>query len=249
MFIVLRTQSQCPNGKYWDGSTCQNCHRLCRRCHGPTNADCDQCESSVPNNGALVGTICECSDGYFYDSTQSTPSSYCQPCPALCEKCTNGSCTDCVATQGVVLSGSVCVCSSFGYYQATNAITGGAYCDNCHPLCMTCTGPLSTQCASCDLSKMAVFASPSTCACPGKYYYDMGTTNCEPCDPLCAQCIGASANECIWCDPATGHGVVGSPGLCVAQCAQGYFVDPISNDCTRNPFSHFVFSRRLITLI
>lgn len=89
-------------------------------------------------------------------------------------------------------------------------------CEYCHPSCASCSGPLSTDCLSCeaDIDSFAAdgnleyfplyfIQQAGIChtMCPsGQYMKDDPVTKtgvCSKCDPACVHCMGPSATDCM----------------------------------------------------
>jgi len=208
--------------------SCQPCHRLCKRCHGPTRNDCDECRTdTVPFLRPLQGKSCKCIDGTFDDDQQVLPSQYCQPCHEFCTKCDGARdlCSECIDSTGIMHNGIKCVCNRPGYFVYFNTTLNQEQCVKCHPLCAKCTGPSNTQCSDCDTSRGGVYSEPKTCDCVPHSYYDKAEGYCVPCDALCGNCIGPGPRECTSCDPYNAYSVIDKPTWCITSCAEldGYF--------------------------
>ena len=91
---------------------CVACHPLCKKCHGTTFNDCDECWADINLIDTLKGSTCNCIVGYFYDSTKLTKADYCQPCHEFCKDCITmfKYCTKCNDIPGVHFDNYNCLC-------------------------------------------------------------------------------------------------------------------------------------------
>eukprot|EP01022_Parablepharisma_sp_SALTPOND_P012507 TRINITY_DN1609_c0_g2_i1.p1 TRINITY_DN1609_c0_g2~~TRINITY_DN1609_c0_g2_i1.p1 ORF type:complete len:1244 (+),score=61.49 TRINITY_DN1609_c0_g2_i1:84-3815(+) len=219
----------CPEGTFQDlpeQTSCKDCHKLCKNCYGPTNSECYHCKEGVLNLYEDL-SYCACREGFFYDSIQTDPSEYCQPCAPFCKTCkeTATNCQSCIDNKGVMFWDGTCKCMADDYFIYANATTGIVECVTCHPLCASCYGPFNTQCTSCDSSKGSVFNGADTCTCKEGYYYDEETTECLQCNHLCSSCFGGDPNQCFTCNTMVAYYVEDVPNLCVSDCwsLEGYY--------------------------
>jgi len=183
----------CPLGQFqpnYGADSCVSCHRLCSKCHGYTNVDCDEC-ISLSAVALISPNTCQCKAGFYYDCTALLDVNLCAPCPPFCASCSSATtCLACINKPGINSVGSSCQCNGFGYTVATLP-DFTLDCVPCHPKCLTCLGPYSTQCASCD-SKLHLIlnTTKNTCDCINGYYLDISTDSCNACDLSCTKCIG-----------------------------------------------------------
>ena len=139
---------------------------------------------------------------------------------------------------------SQCKCSDFpsgcyfcpdGYYFDTDS------CKQCHGLCATCNGPLSTNCLTCSTTVAYVVqagattcecnttltlsfdVATQTCKCPTHQYLNAGS--CHECYSACENCNGPNSNECESCFDSDG---VVSSGASTCTLLEGYFYDSTS---------------------
>jgi len=201
---------------------------LCRKCHGDTRDDCDECRNSEINNlDEKIESTCNCKVGYFDDNTQTIKSKYCQPCNVFCSRCdiTSDNCSSCIDNPGVISNNYKCECIAPSYFVYYNSTVQIDQCVKCHPLCTKCNGPLNSQCDFCDTEIGGIFKSPSTCMCKFHYYYEPSDASCAICDGLCLECSGPTSSQCLSCDLSKGFSVSNSANLCVYDCSalDGYF--------------------------
>ncbi len=105
--------------------------RVCLQC--PTN--CQTCTSTS------VCTVCLSS---YSLTTASQCSNVCGPSCDLCNTVTSV-CTTCSSGYSLNIS-NLCQCNARTYAVSFTNFT----CLSCHSSCLTCTGPLNTDCLSCD---------------------------------------------------------------------------------------------------
>ncbi|CAD8069621.1 unnamed protein product [Paramecium sonneborni] len=113
-------QCLCYDG-YYDQiniQQCQPCDKLCTKCNGPTNKNCQSC--IILNNLIKTGNTCECSIGYYFDEFKLK----CLKCSDKCETCfnfSNTSCLSCYSIQFRIIDGLNCKCQN-GYYDDNSDI-------------------------------------------------------------------------------------------------------------------------------
>jgi proprotein convertase subtilisin/kexin type 5 len=97
--------------------------------------------------------------GYYESDT-----SICAPCDPKCQSCNDSSensCLACDESSFRVLNYGLKTCECMdGYYNIPSIVACGV----CHINCETCTGPLSTDCLTCDLFKNRI-PENGTCSC------------------------------------------------------------------------------------
>ena len=201
-------------------NTCLPCHPLCKRCHGSTFNDCDECVVGVLNLDVFRPPTCNCIRGYFYDSTRSNVNNSCNICYEFCSKCITQptNCQACIPNLGLSLVGSTCTCNAPGYFVYRNTTVNQDQCVRCNPLCLQCTGPLNTQCSQCDSTVGAIYKGSNTCSCVSHKYYDPLLQVCAVCNSLCLECTGPSSNECNGCNSGIGLSVSDKSTVCVRTC-------------------------------
>lgn len=206
---------------------CLPCHNMCKRCHGSSFYECDECRTNIAHIDILRGTTCNCIESYYYDATKTLPSDYCQRCHEFCLECLGVStnCQRCIDNNGISSDGSSCKCNVPGYFVYWNTTISEQQCVECHPLCSKCDGPFNTQCDICDTSIGAVFLSPRTCVCSNHYYYSAQEQKCTVCSSLCGNCFGGTPDKCYNCNPSVAYSVEGASSLCVEDCLalDGYY--------------------------
>jgi hypothetical protein len=204
----------CPSTKYYfdERQICRPCDVTCQTCRGPTALDCLTCptnsifQSSTPNSifgsctvplGKVMGL-----SGYIY------------PCHASCKTCSDISPRGCLSCEpSLTLNSGRCVCPYGSQPSPTDPKLCIPISTSCHFSCLTCSGPLPTQCLTCIPS--ATLQS-SACKCMTSFY--MAPTGiCAPCHSTCLECTGPSSSECTTC-PASF--ILTSLGTCTCPPSQ-----------------------------
>jgi len=225
----------CGDGFYQDlegQAFCKTCHKLCKTCYGPSFTDCILCTEGVLNLYENAPQ-CECNEGYFYDSTKISLNQLCQPCPDFCKTCSGQICFACINNGGVNKIGTTCKCNVAGYFPYYNSTINQMQCVKCHPLCMTCTGPETDMCGSCDASKKAILISLNKCDCEQGYFYNEDKMMCEKCSSICKNCFGPNSDQCTECINGISYNVENILNLCVTDCLSLISYYKSSNSCKK----------------
>ncbi|KAL4482616.1 hypothetical protein ABPG73_021276 [Tetrahymena malaccensis] len=223
----------CKSNEYQDSSSnkCAPCNVTCATCSGPASTQCLTCQAgqllyTSPDNKKTC--INSCPDGYFSD----TKNNVCAQCNSSCLTCAspgdNKSCLTC-APNLYLLNGQCVNSCPQKYYSTTSTNPQTMICKQCYQDCLTCSGPQSTDCKTCQLPNYFV-AATSQCLpnCPPKFYKNDPLALCSACDPSCANCSGPSANQCTSC---TGSSYLDG-NSCVNTCSPGKFANQNDNTCT-----------------
>jgi len=123
-------------------------------------------------------------------------------------------------------------CPSASYVDST-----ANKCLNCHPWCLTCWGPLNTQCSRCNnvtsssnqVTIYYLISGMGTCSqtCPDSQYIDAKVPNyCQLCSSSCLTCATSSSN-CVSCQ--TGNYYLN--GACYPSCPTGNYSDSTTSQC------------------
>lgn len=185
-----------------DSQTCRACDGNCVLCFGKTSGECTKCQT----NFFLYQTSCLslCPSGYY-----NNPTGLCTPCPLGCKECSYNSaveCQSCLAPFFLDVNRISCIsaaasCSDSLYYKDNTTRA----CQRCDIACLTCFGPLITNCRSCDAPYFLI-DQLNTCSenCPQGYYRDSTTANeCKACDASvgCETCDQSDKTLCLNCLP------------------------------------------------
>ncbi|KRX07476.1 Insulin-like growth factor binding protein, N-terminal [Pseudocohnilembus persalinus] len=218
----------CPNGLFQNDATneCDSCDSTCETCSGPASNECITCKSSPQHYFMSSDSSCyeTCPDGY-YSSDITNPKS-CEPCDISCATCTSNSvCQSC--NSGYFLTNNSCQSSCPDGQYPENATNE---CTQCDSNCLTCTGPTSTDCASCSNSPQKYFlASEQKCyaTCPDGYFADENASpkSCEQCHSNCETCD--SLTTCQSCNQ--GYQLVND--FCESPCPDGQYYDENDQNC------------------
>jgi proprotein convertase subtilisin/kexin type 5 len=108
-------------------------------------------------------------------------------------------------------------------------------CDYCNSSCVTCTGPDSSSCISCNTASFKILTNVTggycLASCPTIAYFTSGTI-CLACDTTCYTCSGIGSNQCTSC--LTGlflSLVTTSAGYCRYVCPQSSYPDTPTKKC------------------
>ncbi|KAM3128632.1 hypothetical protein pb186bvf_019261 [Paramecium bursaria] len=206
---------QCVAGRYDTGiATCQICSAFCKTCSG-TATTCLSCQASQFRS--LVGSDCNCIDGYYEANPVTT---ICPTCFFTCATCTGEGSQACVTcTTGLQrhLSGNTCVCDD-GLYEEIDGT-----CQPCTPPCKTC-GNSGTQCITC-VENLFRIINNGACTCMAGYQ-DIGNLACSGCAYQCQTCQG-NINKCLTC-PANTNRVYSSADF-TCPCAAGFYDNGAAN--------------------
>lgn len=118
-------------------------------------------------------------------------------CHPSCLQCTgsgNNKCTLCPLNSNRITSpdsNGFCTCQT-GFYE-NNQVN----CLTCHPNCLTCNGPLSSNCLTCRSTDFREIVT-GTCTCQIGYY-EKNTPLCGKCHYTCVKCSGPAINQCTQC--------------------------------------------------
>jgi hypothetical protein len=177
----------------------------CPTCTSESLSSCLSCGIDTTNNityflqFATTQCVPACPGGQFPDVMSFS----CLPCNSICSNCSlvSTNCTACTLVSSVIpvyLYNSTCNtnCPSGLYPNSTD--TKNRLCSKCHSYCLTCYGPLNSNCTACanftsivaGVTKITLFYKSLTgdicnSSCP------MGQFN----NPL-----SANPNNCIMCD-------------------------------------------------
>lgn len=219
---VVACVQTCPAGFFGDpqSASCTGCPPECITCDDPFH--CLSCSefSASPINGVCPQP---CSADRYYDMVQLT----CVSCPSQCTSCQElGSCTGCAGGLLLTLDGQ---CAQTCPNKTVENLAKGR-CEStvCGASCLTCLGPETDQCLSCD-SPLVLHENTCLDSCPtGRYSTGH---ECAPCHTSCTTCGGPSESECDTCPE--GHlldhfhcihscppGSYSSTGLCLS-CLEG----------------------------
>ena len=152
--------------------------------------------------------VCErCKEGFTLRGGNT-----CQACSDnSCYYCINDALDHCTKCRDNASWGTnKCDCNENFYLDTLTGI-----CKNCHNSCAHCTGPINTQCISCNHTNNAFLSAALTCSCIDTYYLDTTPTElCKPCGNGCRTCSGPNNNQCVTCfdGSAPAGGICNCPG-------------------------------------
>ena len=210
--IPNQCHSQCVNGCAKEGP------KYCDICKHYRIAETLECVQNCP-----LGTY----------SNRNT----CHHCPALCAECSGAhTCTKCLPHAFRQDDESCTDRCSDGTFPTSNGS-----CSSCHLSCMSCDGPLESNCTSCHpqftLRDSACVIHEST-SCPTGQYFDHRAHECRLCHATCASCEGKESNQCTAC---FGGAVINEEGRCTdsrqlrMSCFPGQYFDGDEFACATCP--------------
>ena len=231
-----RCVSYCPDGYYFNGSSCLNCGFNCISCHNGnfcincvinyflgingscvsscdahqynSNGVCQTCNSECLNCTTLNWNCSACSNGYIKNNT----SGVCEACNSECLSCTNfkGNCSGC--STGYIINSS----------DSSQCILG-----SCPTHCI-CDLYIS-NCIQCDSDKYTLKNNKCQPICPNfGYFLNESIQECIKCSDNCLNCVNTSVcTQCIspyflinqTCVKSCGYGKIEDQGVCI-NCSQ-----------------------------
>lgn len=139
-----KTPDTCAGGECECSKQISTCPDGCETCHA-TNQSCTSCSASFP---LLYEDRCyfSCPLGSLPDPAAGT----CVPCHPSCRSCMGGRADQCTSCDSIGMNAyqyhGQCVLSCpVGSYSDENRV-----CHDCSARCKTCSGPLATDCLSCE---------------------------------------------------------------------------------------------------
>ncbi|CAD8161406.1 unnamed protein product [Paramecium octaurelia] len=235
--MLVGSQCICKQGYFETGHAdqiCLKCYVNCFNCKGISENDCTECGDPNIYSKYFDNGKCFCFQRTLLQ-TQSDGNSICKPCHPLCEKCyqpsdntTNQYCTMCIEGQHRVVSNDFrCACQD-GYGESGTS----DICIKCHYSCLSCKGPLQTDCIACSTVAHRHLTVDYKCACD-QAYYDPGFKDqlCYlACHHSCASCNVYGQDKCTSC-PSTRHpDKVGTNFQCLCNDSN-YYSDPVFLEC------------------
>jgi hypothetical protein len=208
----------CLTGFYLNNGRCEKCHPFCATCSGPSPSDCLTC----PVLHSLDAGYCKpssCGVGARINYAAKD----CTSCHGSCASCTGPLATDCyTCPTGRLLIGATMTCVSSCPVSTFYNLAALA-CQACDASCLTCTGPLPTDCTMCFTGGYKIQVNSSLCAsgCNPRSYLDpLFPNNCQPCHASCDTCLGGLSTNCSSCFTPQ---VLDLDNSCQPQCSPGYF--------------------------
>ena len=216
--------------------TCERCNGACQTCSGPTSADCQSC--NICDKKTKTGDcpcVTSCPAGKYPESASNSKSQFeCEECSNLCGAggCIGNGAHQCIGTCAVAWFDGACVddCPTGTWIDPSRK------CLPCHQECNRdggCSGPMSSQCDSCENVMREGQCSKS---CAANEYAaalvedgtDDGAKQCAVC---AAQC-GAEGCQGPTSSVADCNGVcagVQLDGECLDACPTGHVVDSLDD--------------------
>lgn len=148
---------------YFEGGNdiCDTCSNRCLECSNPATA-CTTCAGTTRS----AAPSCACIDGYYDDGSSAD----CIQCQYSCLTCNDGtSCLTCDSSKYRSFSSTTNLCKCMNRYYDDGTST--TLCSACDPTCLTCLGPLNTDCLGCNAGSYRIYDSTTHgCICDTGYY-------------------------------------------------------------------------------
>ena len=223
--------TSCPTKYYKDTtvSKCIACQLECTTCFGPSNSQCNSCQSGYFLQPTSTSCLDSCPLGYWSDSSKNI----CSSCNLACSICTgpnNNQCSVCSSQHFLQPNSSICLrtCPD-GYYP--NTLTKA--CSPCASTCNYCVGPTAADCAICAGGfYLNLLTQKCVTSCSKGYYPNDATRLCSICDPSCFNCFGPTKDNCSSCNSR--YFLQPSSSTCLSSCssAPGHWEDRSTNECS-----------------
>jgi len=233
---------ECDDNNTLAGDGCSaNCTiEVGYECSGGSMTSQDSC-ASVCGDGLQVGSEgcddgnrvsldgcsanCAIEAGFTCSGGSAASRDVCVACAESCATCSGPlatECTTCAASYPFFDSPGSCLasCLPIGKYADSSSV-----CQPCGATCGTCTGPTSSDCASC-ASADTPFLHSSMCVaeCPsiGTFSGVVGSVaTCVTCESSCLTCGGPGSTDCLSCASDKYY----DAGTCVDACPSGKYAD------------------------
>jgi proprotein convertase subtilisin/kexin type 5 len=131
----------------------------------------------------------------------------------------------------------------FQCYTTTTCPAGSALsvadnvCVSCHYTCLTCTGPLDTECKTCDSAAgVAPFRDPvfpvtgGKCPCQAGYYENAANKVCATCISKYSLCGTCDQNDCLTCSQSMFINITATNNQ-GCRCPDNFYYVPASDVC------------------
>jgi proprotein convertase subtilisin/kexin type 5 len=206
-------------------------------------SDCLSCDSSNINYKYLW-TLTKTCYAYCPDGSSLTNPSetVCVACHSSCKTCSGGAeinrCESCNIdgpTPYYFPNERICVSICPPYTFVSDQMN--KICSRCHEECLTCSGPIRTECLSCNSSRTDYkfywgFSKTCTSNCPEESYVsDPLQAVCLGCHPTSKTCSGGSGEG--FCDSCDTSGATPfyftSNRTCLVICPLASFISDVSN--------------------
>lgn len=180
--------TSCLDGYYKNTTTftCQVCDPKCKTCFGNGKNQCLSCQTGEN----LLENTCintDCPAGYFCEKF------VCLKCDATCKTCSGLSSSECLSCElPRYYFGNTCYLTCPSYFYGENSTNSCSekcpndtyadattkVCTKCSLSCLTCSGYLENQCASCPTG---IFLEEGKCVekCSPGYYPDYVSNTCK----------------------------------------------------------------------
>ena len=228
-----------------DKMLCESCNNHCALCFGPSNMECNKCNSPY-----YLGNHKECIYTECNNYPNTFPSNFiCENCDPMCDGCFHSptKCLACAFPFLYLKETSLCLTScplSYYSYHLAQLCLRNIYIYilyiACPQLCEECEmiipHNISTDNLFCTYCSRNYFLQRENniCAkgneCDLNTYPEPKTRTCNLCNIACQECLGPHNFECIVCNE---NFVLSSQGICEEIiCPVGYYLENLK--CKRN---------------
>jgi len=192
----------CPEHFINIGGICYECHESCVNCTDNTDSGCINCQPFL----YFYKNKCfkRCPDGTFAKDNYT-----CEKCQDPCGNCLSlEKCLTCAKKKYWYREENRCVSNEYcqSKFLYGDDLTG--YCESCYFSCLTCLGPLKTDCIQCNFEKGFSRSDGDTgeclmTVCPERSYLNIDISRqiaeCKKCHTTCKTCLEYGANKCTLC--------------------------------------------------
>ena len=199
------------------------CHPECvKGCAQEGPQYCDSCKHFRVSSS--LECVTQCPEGTYFKG------SICFACSDYCIDCDNAkSCKRCLPNTYLVRN-TTCLpsCPSNSFTAPDNT------CISCHQSCLSCNGPLQSDCTQCHSQFILVNNSciiREATSCFEGAYFDHRLHECHSCHKTCASCTGRDRTQCSSCPDGR---TLSLNGICTA-CEHGQYLNSQTMECMDCP--------------
>ncbi|KAL4493949.1 hypothetical protein ABPG72_021966 [Tetrahymena utriculariae] len=218
--ITQKCDLDCDQNQYKDIkiAQCLGCDSSCQTCSGGQNTQCLSCTSNL----YLDQNMCKssCPDGYYKNIQNNT----CSKCDPSCLTCFGGTSTNCFQCSQPrffqkITNSCEKACNKNQYSDISDST-----CKYCDSSCLSCSGPSTNQCISCQ-GQTFLYQNQCISKCPDGYYQDISNNKCSQCNSSCKTCN--SAYSCSSCKSP----LIFYKNDCLQICPSGFYSSSSSSKC------------------
>ena len=170
--------STCPDGTFQNGQACENCiDPNCAYCTAANR--CTICSGAYflfDNSFTEESCINSCNAPHYIPTMRLAlelpPGSELTSGDSDLKQCANCKLENCLQCEDLDIIQQGCTNCEPGYY-----LTAGSTCSSCDNTCLTCSGPSTNQCTTCEASK-ALHQNQCVTSCPVGFSENTGLNTC-----------------------------------------------------------------------